>query len=75
MSQHLLVLKHLGAGLLTTKEEAVTFDEDLTKMRKTLQKCFVLVHIITGLVASGSTILSSVRLSGEVESAETSCGS
>ena len=75
MFQHMLVLKQLGAGLLTTKEEAVTFYEDLTKTRETLQKCFVLVHIITGVVASGSTVLSSVRLSGEVESAETSCGS
>ena len=53
--------------------EYVTFYEDLTKMRKTLQKCFVLVHI-TGLVALGNTILSNVRLSGEVESADTSCG-
>ena len=70
----MLVLKQLGAGLLTTKEEAVTFCEDLTKMRKTLQKCFILVHIITGLVAPGNTILSNVRLSGEVESADTSCG-
>ena len=69
----MLVLKQLGAGLLTTKEEAVRFYEDLTKMRKTLQKCFVLVHI-TGLVALGNTILSNVRLSGEVESADTSCG-